>query len=275
MYHHHHTSRSTTSQYNAIPSSRTSTTHAFTLCNCPFSLSALSILFSPVPGDVGAWVTLWLVECFRILVQSGYPCPTFPPVPTVFRIDRNPFFFSPLPSPSNTLLILVIPIIRSHSILLLVRHTISPSASRTRSNYYLPLSPTPSRLFDHLPFLISRHNTCLYFLIFYSFNSIVLLFYSSHTPKSSVVRTSLLQPNLSLASTILVLPVTLSPCCLSGIQESVQCVCVSMDSLVLRYFACGTLNTHLTVPSQVLRLLLSRQGLPILQNRQPWTRVAI
>jgi len=219
MYHHHHTSRSTTSQYNAIPSSRTSTTHAFTLCNCPFSLSALSILFSLVPGDVGAWVTLWLVECFRILVQSGYPCPTFPPVPTVFRIDRNPFF-SP---PPRTLLILVIPIIRSRSILHLVQHTISSSASPTRSNYsYLSLPPTPSRLFDHLPFLISRRNTCLYFLLFYSFNSIVLLFYSSHTPKPSVVRTPLLQPylSLSLASTVLVLPVTLSSCCLSGIQES-------------------------------------------------------
>ena len=102
MYHHHHTSRSTTSQYNAIPSSRTSTTHAFTLCNRPFSLSALSILFSLVPGDVGAWVTLWLVECFRVLVQSGYPCPSFSPVPTVFRIDRNPFFFSLLPSPEHS-----------------------------------------------------------------------------------------------------------------------------------------------------------------------------
>ena len=139
MYHHHHTSRSTTSQYNAIPSSRTSTTHAFTLCNCPFSLSALSILFSLVPGDVGAWVTLWLVECFRILVQSGYPRPTFPPVPTVFRIDRNPFFFSP--PPPNTLLILVIPIIRSRSILHLVRHTISLSGI-PHTFELLPLTPS-------------------------------------------------------------------------------------------------------------------------------------
>jgi len=91
--------------------------------------------------------------------------------------------------PSNILPILVIFIIRSRSFLLLVQHTNSPSAISTRSSYHLhSLQPRVDSLITFL-FIIGRHNTCVYFLLFYSLNSIVPLFYSSSTPKSSAVRT--------------------------------------------------------------------------------------
>jgi len=182
--------------------------------------------FSPfVPGDVDAGVTLWLVECFRILVQSGYPCPTFPSVPTVFRIDCNLSSLSSL----------------EHSPHTCDPHHPFPSISTPGSTSNFP-SPHPPHTFELLPsipsgpkvdslttffFIISRHNPCVYFLLFYSFNSIVLLFYSSppHTP-NPLVRTSLRQLNLFF-------PVASSSCCLSGIQERVQCLSPHLSTLLL------------------------------------------
>jgi len=134
MYHHHHACRSPTSQYNASLSLAPQPPHAFILCNCPFSLSALSILFSLVPGD-GAWVTRWLVECFRVLVQSGYPCPPRSPRSLqFFRIDRN------LPSLS--------PRLNEHSPRTCDPHHLFPFIF-TRLTYHSP--PRPPHLLPPIP----------------------------------------------------------------------------------------------------------------------------
>ena len=147
-----------------IPSSRTSTTHAFILRNRPFSLSALPILFLSHRGDVGAWVILWLVECFRIHVQSGCPCPSFSSVPTVFRIDCNPCSLSLEHSPHTRDL----------------HHPFS-FISTPSSTYQFPLRnlhtfelsppfpPTPSRLINHLPFHNrSAQHLCIFLAILFS-----------------------------------------------------------------------------------------------------------
>ena len=96
---------------------------------------------------------VWLVECFRVLVQSGYPCPsTFSPVPTVFRIDRNLSSVSPPPVLEHSLLIPVTFIIRSHSFLLLVRHTISPSGILHTIELLPPIPSHPKSTPYHLLF---------------------------------------------------------------------------------------------------------------------------
>ena len=142
-----------------------------------------------------------------------------PTGPYSFRIDRNPFFF--LPPPSNTLLILVIPIIRSRSILHLVRHTISPSGI-PHTFELLPLTPSipkPTLLppsFHNQPAQDLSIFLAILFLQFYC-TTVLFIPHPQTVRCSHIVATA--KP-LSLASTILVLPVTLSSCCLSGIQES-------------------------------------------------------
>jgi len=80
--------------------------------------------------------------------------------------NRLRSFFS---LPSNILPILVILIIRPRSFLLLVRHTISPSAISTRSSYHLPFPPTLSRLINHLPFHNrSAQHLCIFLAILFS-----------------------------------------------------------------------------------------------------------
>ena len=122
-------------------------------------------------------------------------------------------------------------------------------------------------------FIIGRHNACLYFLLFYSFNSIVLLFYSPYTLESSVVRRSLLQPKLSFSispspALTPVLPVTSSPCCL-GNSGMCPRVFVTSDLLVLHSLAYRTLDTRLAALFLVFHLLELWLGLSILPSPYP------
>ena len=141
---------------------------------------------------------------------------------------QNAIFLLSL-SPSNTLPILVIPIIRSHPFPLLVRHTISPSGILLHTFELLPPFPrTSSRLVDRPSFHNRSAQQLSIFLaiLFLQFYCTTVLF----TPHF-VVCTSLPQPklslslSLSLALTVLVLPVTSSSCCLSGILECAKCLC--------------------------------------------------
>ena len=163
MYHYHNTRRPPTAN----------TTHpVLSHLNHPCIHSPQSSIlsfctphpFSLPPGDVGAWVILWLVECFRIHVQSGCPCPSFSSVPTVFRIDCNPCSLSLEHSPHTRDL----------------HHPFS-FISTPSSTYQFPLRnlhtfelsppfpPTPSRLINHLPFHNrSAQHLCIFLAILFS-----------------------------------------------------------------------------------------------------------
>ena len=232
--------------------------------NCPFSLSALSIFFSLVPGG-GAWVTRRLVECFRILVQSGYPRPTFSSVPTVLQNRPQSFFcflsiehsprtcdphhpFSFISTPSSTY------------------HSLPPHPPHVRDVTSHSLQPRVDSLTTFL-FIISRHNSCVYFLLFYSFNSIVLLVYSSPphpSPPLSVPR----RANQSSLRSIVLLSHSLHVVCREfGNESSVYFTSNPPGPLLSRSrTVINSLVSVLLVP----RLLERRQDLMILSIPHHW-----
>ena len=115
--------------------------------------------------------SLWLVECFRVLVQSGCPCPAFSSVPTVFRIDRHLSPVSPrtlssyLCDPHHPFSFISTPSLTYH-FPLRIPHMFE----------LLPLVPSnleSTRLNTFLFHNQSAQHLCVYFLLFYSFNSIV------------------------------------------------------------------------------------------------------
>ena len=124
-------------------------------------------------------------------------------------------------------------------------------------------------------FIIGRHNACLYFLLFYSFNSIVLLFYSPYTLESSVVRRSLLQPKLSFSLYLSLSSVDPRSSChivsMLSVGNSGMCprVFVTSDLLVLHSLAYRTLDTRLAALFLVFRLLELWLGLSILPSPYP------
>jgi len=181
MYHHHHACRSSTSQYNASLFLAPPSTHAFILCNCPFSLSALSILFSLVPGGrcTGNSLACRMFSCSCTVWVSL--APRSPRSLQFFRIDRNLSPFSPR---LNTLLVLVTLIICSRSFLLLVLDIPFPSASSTRLSYYLPFPPTSSDSLATFLFIIgSTQQLCIFLaILFLQFYCTTVLFIPT-TPK--------------------------------------------------------------------------------------------
>jgi hypothetical protein len=134
-------------------------------------------------------------------------------------------------------------------ILLLVRHTTSPSASSTCSSCYHPFPPTRADQSTTLLFIIGRPNGCVYFLLFYSFNSIVLLFIhrtplSPPPPPSSSHRCGQQSPLRSI-----LLPVTLPS--LSSVGNTPLSVLhrLHRSPLILtRWASHGHVSIYLLVP---------------------------
>jgi len=150
------------------------TAHAFILCNRPFSLSALSILFSLVPGDVGAWVYPLARRMFSYSCTVWVSLPYPPPRSLQFSDLIAIFLLSPLEhsphtcDPHHPFPSISTPSSTYHS----------PSASSTRSSYYPPFPPTSSRLVTHLLFHNqSTQHLCIFLaILFFQFYCTTVLF---------------------------------------------------------------------------------------------------
>jgi len=149
----------------------------------------------------------------------SYSCTVWVSLPHVLLgpysfLNRTQSFFRL----SNILLILVVLIIRPRSFLLLVRHTISPSASSTCSSYNLPFPPTSGRLANHLLFhnQLARHLCIFLAILFFQFYCTTVLFIPAPPrPLLSAHRPG----NQSTLSVVPIFPVASPSCCLSGIRE--------------------------------------------------------
>lgn len=174
MYHHHHTRRSSTSQYNAFP--------LLALHPCIHSLQSSVLAFCTLhpflPSTGRRWCMSISLACrmFSCSCTVWVSLPHVLPGPYSFQ-NRSQSSFCP-PPPSNILLIPVTLIIRSHPFLLLVRHTISPSGI-LHAFELLPLIPSNSKsTLNHLLFLnrSAQHLSIFLAILFLQFYCTTVLF---------------------------------------------------------------------------------------------------